>query len=39
MSEQIILFDIPSKAPHGCWSFNPWKSEPTTEPLILKPGV
>jgi hypothetical protein len=27
MSEQIVLFDLPSKEPRSCWSLNPWKSE------------
>ncbi|KAK0731956.1 putative glutathione S-transferase [Lasiosphaeris hirsuta] len=25
-SEQIVLFDLPSKPPVGPWSYNPWKS-------------
>ncbi|KAF7553778.1 hypothetical protein G7Z17_g3377 [Cylindrodendrum hubeiense] len=25
-SGQIVLFDIPSKAPRAAWSLNPWKS-------------
>ncbi|KAK3341879.1 hypothetical protein B0T25DRAFT_355212 [Lasiosphaeria hispida] len=25
-SEQIVLFDLPSKAPVGPWSYNPWKA-------------
>ncbi|KAL2192620.1 hypothetical protein P885DRAFT_64735 [Corynascus similis CBS 632.67] len=26
MSEQIVLFDLPSKEPRRCWSLNPWKT-------------
>lgn len=26
MSEQVILYDIPSKDPRRCWSLNPWKT-------------
>lgn len=26
MSEEVILYDIPSKNPRHCWSLNPWKS-------------
>lgn len=25
--QQIILLDLPSKAPRTAWSLNPWKSE------------
>ncbi|KAH6853234.1 hypothetical protein B0I37DRAFT_2439 [Chaetomium sp. MPI-CAGE-AT-0009] len=26
MSEQIVLFDLPSREPRSCWSLNPWKT-------------
>ncbi|CAD6569057.1 MAG: hypothetical protein ASARMPREDX12_002045 [Alectoria sarmentosa] len=26
MSEEVILYDIPSKDPQRCWSLNPWKT-------------
>ncbi|CAF9921931.1 MAG: hypothetical protein ALECFALPRED_001977 [Alectoria fallacina] len=26
MSEEVILYDIPSKDPRRCWSLNPWKT-------------
>ncbi|KAH6651291.1 hypothetical protein F5144DRAFT_503895 [Chaetomium tenue] len=26
MSEQIVLFDIPTREPRTCWSLNPWKT-------------
>lgn len=33
-SEQITLFDLPSRAPCKCWSLNPWKSKHKTLPII-----
>lgn len=26
MSEQLVLFDLPSKPPRAAWSLNPWKT-------------
>ncbi|EXJ71766.1 uncharacterized protein A1O5_05576 [Cladophialophora psammophila CBS 110553] len=26
MSQQIILYDLPTRAPRRCWSLNPWKT-------------
>ncbi|KAI5865805.1 putative glutathione S-transferase [Durotheca rogersii] len=25
-SQEIVLFDLPSRAPNKCWSLNPWKT-------------
>ena len=33
MSE-VILYDIPSKEPRRCWSYNPWRSSLHPVPLI-----
>ena len=30
MSDEIILFDLPSKGRSACWSLNPWKGTATT---------
>ncbi|KIW95105.1 uncharacterized protein Z519_03689 [Cladophialophora bantiana CBS 173.52] len=27
MSQPIILYDLPTRAPRRCWSLNPWKNE------------
>lgn len=34
MSEEVILYDIPSKDPRRSWSLNPWKSSSQTMLLI-----
>lgn len=25
-SEQVVLYDLPSREPCKCWSLNPWKT-------------
>ena len=31
---EVILYDIPSKEPRRCWSYNPWRSSLHPVPLI-----
>lgn len=40
-SEQIVLYDLASKAPQKCWSLNPWKSKfiPGLPCLIIKSAI